>query len=332
MTHLSLHGGKVETVFHLIGNNENALTKSLGWCLSQAPSFLDCLGSVLGTPDLSARNATIKLQEYQPETGITDLEIYARGYAAWIIEAKRGFTVPSMDQLRKYAERLTQLEDRDAVRGLVVLAASDRKNKWLSQRLPAEIDHIPIRSLSWRDVQGMAGQARSGVGPIRKSLLGQFQIYLDSEAEMQNQNSNWVYVVSLSYENFGGVTSFVDVVKRYRKYFHPVGGDRSGWPIEPPNYLAFRYDGHLQSIHHVDDYEMTTNLGPFFPDQPSEEQKPLFLYHLGPPICPAKPTPTGAPLQAARRWCYIDLLLTSNTIAEALSATKERERVLQGEG
>ena len=41
---LNLHGKKMDTVFHLLGNNENSMTMGLGWCLSQVPSFLDCLG------------------------------------------------------------------------------------------------------------------------------------------------------------------------------------------------------------------------------------------------------------------------------------------------
>ena len=65
MTPMNVHGKQVETVFHLIGNDENALTKSLGWCLSQVPSFLDSLGRALGTPDLSKRETNVKLQKHQ---------------------------------------------------------------------------------------------------------------------------------------------------------------------------------------------------------------------------------------------------------------------------
>ena len=126
MARLNLHGRRVETVFHVVGRHENAITKSLGWCLSQVPSFLDRLGCELGTPGLSARNATVRLQEHQAGAGVTDLELHAPGYAAWIVEAKRGFTVPSTAQLKTYAARLGEPRCRAASRGLVVLAASDR--------------------------------------------------------------------------------------------------------------------------------------------------------------------------------------------------------------
>ena len=146
---------------------------------------------------------------------------------------------------------------------------------------------------------------------------------------MQDQNSNRVYVVSLNGDTFGGETTFIEVVEKHRKYFHPVGGDRGGWPVEPPNYMGFRYDGHLQSIHHVDDYKVITDFGPFFPNQPSAALDPHFLYHLGPPIRPARDMPAGKRVKFANRvWCFIDTLLTSDTISDALTATKTRERLM----
>ena len=330
MTHLRLYGEKVDTFFHLLGKNENAMTKGLGWCLSQVPSFLDRLGRELKIPDLSDQQAIIKLQEHQSGTGRTDLEIHASGYAAFIIEAKRGITVPSTNQLEKYATRLVQLNDPNAKRGLVILAESDRNDRWLSQQLPDRIHNIPVHALSWRKVQQMAGEARRSAGHKGKRLLGEFQTYIKSETSMQNQYSNWVYVVSLNQDIFGGGnTTFIEVVEEYNMYFHPIGGEPSGWPVDPPNYLAFRYSGFLQSIHHVENYRIVTDLGPFFPDQPSkEEQNPLFLYQLGPPICPNNPTPTGARWRANRVWCFIDTLLTSETIAVAKTTTDERSAAM----
>ena len=332
MTPLYLHGRRVETVFDLVGRDENAITKSLGWCLSQVPSFLDRLGCALGTPELSARDAIVLSQEYKARSGITDLEIRAPGYAAWIIEAKRGFTVPSTGQLEKYAARLREAEHRGAKRGLVVLAASDRNDRWLRQQLCEEIDGLSLHTLSWWKVHALAGQARRGAGHAHKQLLERFQTYLATEVMMPNWYDNWVYVVSLNHNTFGGgITTFVDVVEKHRRYFHPLGGGRGGWPSEPPNYLAFRYDGHLKSIHHVESFDVVDDLAPFFPGQPSEEEyEPLMLYELGPPICPPKPMRTGAQLQAARRWCFIDTLLTSDTLAAALEATRERERLIRG--
>ncbi len=329
MTNLRLHGKKMETIFHLLGHNENAITKSLGWCISSVPSLLDGIGRALGTPELSAHNPIVKLQEHKSGAGITDLEIHSPGYAAWIIEAKRGFTVPSAPQLRQYVRRLSRLKDPDAKRGLVVLAASDRKDHWLRSQLEDSIDGIPIHTLSWRQVQGLVAEARPKTAPSARSLLRQFETFLALEVSMRNWYDNWVYVVALNRDTFGGKTTFLEVVENHRKYFHPLGGGRGGWPTEPPNYLAFRYDAHLQSIHHVEDFQIVNDLGPFFPGQPSAQWNPLILYDLGPPICPPVPMRVGAPLRAARRWCFIDTLLTSNTLAEALEATTRRESFIR---
>lgn len=326
MTRLDLHGRGVETIFHLVGRDENAITKSLGWCLSQVPSFLDRLGCALETPGLSAQNTVVRLQEHKAGAGVTDLEIYAPGYAAWIVEAKRGFSVPSTDQLKTYATRLGEPQCRAATRGLVVLATSYRNDRWLREQLREEIDGLPVHVLSWRKVHAMAGQAQRRAGPVRRNLLQRFQTYLGSEASMPNWYNNRVYVVSLNRKPFGGITTFVDVVEKHRRYFHPLGGGRGGWPTEPPNYLAFRYDGHVKSIHHVESYKVVDDLGPFFPGQPSERWDPTVLYELGPPIRPARPMRVGARMRAARRWCFIDTLLTSDTLAEALEATQERVR------
>ena len=102
-----------------------------------------------------------------------------------------------------------------------------------------------------------------------------------------------------------------------------------GRPAEPPNYLGFRYDGHLKSIHHVKSYQVVDDLAEYFPDQPSEKWDPHVLYELGPPICPAKPMRVGARLQAAHRWCFIDTLLTSDTLVEALEATRKRKQLIK---
>ena len=52
-----------------------------------------------------------------------------------------------------------------------------------------------------------------------------------------------------------------DIVNKKRIYFHPVGGGPGGWPSEPPNYIAFRYGGKLQTIHHIDQNDFTEAMG-----------------------------------------------------------------------
>jgi hypothetical protein len=68
---------------------------------------------------------------------------------------------------------------------------------------------------------------------------------------MEMKYSNRVFVVSLGGKGDGWKITYRDVVEQKNQYFFPVG---SRWPDPPPNYLAFRYDGNLQSIHHVKSY------------------------------------------------------------------------------
>ena len=119
--------------------------------------------------------------------------------------------------------------------------------------------------------------------------------------------------------------TYRQVVEERNRYFHPFGWGR-GWPKEPPNYLGFRYDGQLQSIHHVESAEVMSNFHSIFPEAPNEDSEPLLVYRLGPPIKPPSVVKTGNLFRSVRMWAIIDLLLTSKTIAQACDKSKARKR------
>ena len=98
----------------------------------------------------------------------------------------------------------------------------------------------------------------------------------------------------------------------------------AGWPKTPPNYIAFRWDGRLQSVHHVESYKIVETMESEFPAATSEEIDRHFLYTLGPPIMPAHVVRTGNIFPSGRVWVAIDLLLTSQTISDARDATAAR--------
>jgi len=140
---------------------------------------------------------------------------------------------------------------------------------------------------------------------------------------MQNQETNWVYVLALSKHEWASGLSFIQVVEERKKYFHPMG--TNGWPKEAPNYIAFRYNGCLQSIHHIEDFEVIKNFHPHFKEHPDRVEKDLyFLYSLGPAIKPAQEIKTGRVYANGRKWAMLDLLLTSKTIAQACERSKKR--------
>lgn len=117
--------------------------------------------------------------------------------------------------------------------------------------------------------------------------------------------------------------SMVGIVEDHRRYFFPVG--RGGWPKTPPNYMAFRYGGLLQSIHHVDDYTVATEMADHLPGVPPTGWDPHYVLTLGPAMRPHHEVRNGPSVRrAARVWADIDLLLTAHTVTEAMKATRLR--------
>jgi hypothetical protein len=121
----------------------------------------------------------------------------------------------------------------------------------------------------------------------------------------------------------GGTHTWINVVEQDHCYFHPIS---PGWPPQPPNYMGFRYHGRLQSVHHVDSFEVITNLAAFNNAWPETEGKDHFVYRLGPPMRPVEVVRTGNIYRNGRVWCAIDTLLSGafSTIYTARDATQRR--------
>ncbi|MCK1354628.1 PD-(D/E)XK nuclease family protein [Bradyrhizobium sp. CW7] len=330
MAILTLHTSQIETIFDLLGQKENDLTAALGWVLANSPQLLLQLAVMLDLKDGFSERVKIRLQEPSSSEGITDVEIDDPGSCHVIIEAKRGFNTPHVNQLEKYANRLNASRDKPKTRLLVVLAEDDRGNNWLQRQIPDEVGGVPVRSISWQTFSTLASRIRA-TGHTERHLLNEFVRYLSKVITMQDQRSNLVYVVSLGNDTFGcGETTFIDVVEKYNQYFHPIGGTGGGWPYDPPNYLAFRYRGQLQSVHHVESYDVITDFQPHFCSESVPTYCPHFLYKLGPAIRPSRRIPTNGKeltlFRSARKWIYIDLLLTADSVADAADLTKRRDQ------
>ena len=139
---------------------------------------------------------------------------------------------------------------------------------------------------------------------------------------MNRQESNLVYVVSLGDSAFcdGSDMTFIDVVEKHKHYFHPIG---KGYPVEPPNYIAFRYRSKLQSIHHIERVKTIRRYSDWRKVLSDKAIGPHFLYTLGPAIRPAKEVRSG-PIRNARLWCHLDTLLTADSVQEAGWVTAKR--------
>jgi hypothetical protein len=229
--------------------------------------------------------------------------------------------------LQQYASRLNARDDR-AGRIAVVSECSAQYPPVVA--LPESIDGVRVCHIGWARIAALvelaAGQTRSAA---EKRLLGELHRYLRGLMTMQNTTSNLVYVVTLNDETLSwSDITFKGIVYERRHYFHPVGGGRGGWPRTPPNYLAFRFNGRLQRIHHVEGYEVITHPHDHIPEIHATADwsaQPHFLYTLGPPIEPVRMVRTGNAINRAQRvWCALDLLQTADTISEARDLTRRR--------
>jgi hypothetical protein len=128
----------------------------------------------------------------------------------------------------------------------------------------------------------------------------------------------------------GWTVSWIDIVEKHNRYFYSAVG--KNWP-PPPNYLGFRYSGQLQSIRHVEGFEIVSDLREHFPGcKGAADWGSHYLFHLGPAIKPAHKVATGPRIvRSARVWCMLDTLLTCSTITDALGATKAREQAAKSD-
>jgi hypothetical protein len=151
---------------------------------------------------------------------------------------------------------------------------------------------------------------------------------------METATADPVYVVSLASNTPSWSTiSWRDIVNVRRRYFHPVG---RRWPKDAVNWLGFRYDARLQSIHHVESVitiACRSEFPRYFPEINGEacrlaydngERVPHFIYTLSAATYPNHVVSPGKIYQAARVWADLDLLLSSESISEAAEFTRQR--------
>jgi hypothetical protein len=323
VTAITVHGRPVGTVFDLLGRGENDLTYALGWGLATAPELTrvllaDFYGRDVGEP------TAISLQQSGGDRGYTDIELLAE-HAHVVVEAKRGWVVPTVAQLARYAPRLTSSPNP------LLVALTECSPAYAQRRLPESVGGVAVQHRSWSHLVGITDRA-CRVGRLAdRRLVGELGRYLRGVMTMQDLTSNWTYVVALSADTpTGWSISSRDVVLRRSSYFHPYGAGR-GWPKIPPNYLAFRWNGHVQQVNHVDGYVVVDDLHEAVEEIPARAiTSPHIVYRLGPPVPLTRPLPSGANYRASRLWVALDLLLTSPTLMDALAHTKARTAATSG--
>lgn len=191
MAELVLGREPVHTVFDLLGRKENDLTYSLGWAFANVSAFLDSVLRDVFETDPSHVEEII-LQKVD-SGGITDVEVISTR-AHLIIEAKRGWVLPTERQLGQYAPRLTATA-RPLKR---LLALTECSNEFASRHLPGRVKGQKVGHRSWSEVIAHAQRATSGVGTHQeRHLARQLVRYLKGVTTMQDPTSNIAYCVSL---------------------------------------------------------------------------------------------------------------------------------------
>jgi len=318
-TRLVSRGSEPASVFGLLGADENAATFALGWALANSQTLAESLFSHLGLK-VGSDDILVELQRHgEHDRGYTDIELRSSTRFHIVIEAKHGWDPPSQEQLTRYAGRL----QGSAERRLVSLSAAAAS--YASLLLPSAVAGVPVSHLSWGELRRLVQQAGAAASGWRERLwLNELNQHLGGYVADQRTDSNLVYVVSLSRNELVPGYSWIDVVEQTDSYFHPYGAG-TGWPVTPPNYLGFRYDGQLQTVRHVDSHEVMPALGSADPRWAAVEGTHI-LYRLGRPMRPAREVRTGNIFRAARVSCAIDTLLSGQyeTISSAREETARR--------
>mgnify|MGYP001423149663 FL=1 len=287
MGELYAYGSKVTSVFQLIGMLEDDITKSIAWALCNCPVFLKKIIDEVLNIYIDPSKVRIKYQESEKDKGRTDLELTDDDLFYVIIEAKKGWILPGKDQLSLYSQRRSLVQS--SAKHKVIMSMSECSDTYANSYLPIkQANGIPIMHLPWKRIYELAENSISESNNLQKNLLRELMKYLGGLMTMQTQESNWVFVVSLGTSKPEDCDlTWIEIVQNNMKYFHPLGGN--GWPKEPPNYIAFRYYGQLQSIHHIEDYVVTKKLHDEIPEMPDKvEGYDFFVYKLGPAIVPTK--------------------------------------------
>jgi hypothetical protein len=322
---LEIRSSFPKTVFELMGKDENSATYALGWTIERSPCLAAILAERLAGQAIDASDIRVALQTHGHDGGFTDMEIRCGGELHAILEAKQGFQLPSIEQLRRYRPRL----DTDPAYRQIVVSVSAVAQSIALRRLPSQIDGAQVAHLSWGSIRGMAKAARHEASSLEEKLwLRELIRHLEGYAAMDRTRDNLVYVVSLGSNPMreDSHRTWIDVVEKDACYFHPVGDT---WPMQPPNYIAFRYRGEVQSVHRIESHDIVFDVSTVNRSWVSTNRD-HFVYALGPAMRPPKQLKAAGPddkvKRSARVWCAIDTLLSGqfDQLGEARDETNRR--------
>ena len=319
MTKLYLHNKEVENLFDLLGDKENDITFSLSFSLSRVKPFLNKLIKELTDKKIDLEEIDIMLQEYEDDKGYTDIELISEDIFC-IIEAKKGWNLPSKEQLEKYAHKLKEYKNLQPK--LVVV--SECKKFYADEKFKKYGIKIPIEFVSWQTIHKWVKEIGPQCNNYQKNLLEELDKYFKKVITMQDKDSNEVFCVVVSNKNLMNGFTFLDVIRK-GYYFYPMEG---GWPKVPPTYLAVRHKAKLMSIHYVEGYDIVEKPDDHIPELKGWKDWRNCLHYilkLGKPFKPNHEVKNGKIYPNQHIKFMLDTPFICKTIKEARDLTNERK-------
>ena len=220
---LASYGRPISSVFDLLGRRETDLTAALGWVLARSrrlrDRFLDRCALPIGGDIEAVRLETADVD------GRTDIELVREG-ALVVIEAKRGWQLPTVRQLATYSKRVV------AAGGGMLITLSDASPAWAAHALPGVVDGVPVQHLPWSVVLDDIHAAASDVRGSERRWLGELRSYLRKAVHVHDPASGWAYcvVVSDATPDWGGDGRTASTSSRPTRTSIRSVGARAGLP------------------------------------------------------------------------------------------------------
>ena len=170
--------------FELVGDNENALSKSFAYILSMNSKFLESFFKLLNVKysvsDFSSTEIKIQITS-ETDKGITDVEIISPDHYV-IIECKIGEATVSKEQQEKYVERFTIQKKKENVFCMITGTRNNfayaPKNKLYR-----------VENLTWHDILYLiTTDFETKCNDTDKQCLIDFENFLTKGNYMRTQN------------------------------------------------------------------------------------------------------------------------------------------------
>jgi hypothetical protein len=328
--YIGMSGRPVATAFHLLGHDEDDLTRAFAWTLGQSDHFMRRVLDALGLPFATDPVHRLDVQRPKVSLGRTDIEIVA-AESLVIFEAKLGWNLPPESQVAKYEKRIleqivemtTDGGDLPVAHGAIV-TLSECSREWASMRLSTNTRSLPYRHLTWQDVIALADETANAGGSLhQRQLLRDLANYLRSTTTMRDDPASqmtWIVPTNRDIAD-GSRLDFIETVQA-GWYYNKV----TKVPKGAFNFIAFRWGSALREIRYVRSRRIFTDpreaLPAVFENHGAWEEHVLF--ELGPPIEPPKPLPYGKLYASGYHRALLDCLLTSETVVEARDRSYQR--------